>query len=354
MRAAATSPRRSPSPPWKAAERGRRSRPASIRPRKKEARDAAAHLARRQLPAARVADRPREARRPLPAARARARSCGASPSPTSPRRRTTPRCWRSRRRRRPGSTSSPTARSGARATPTASPPRSKASTSTTRAPRSTAPGHPNPVPRIVGQIRRKHAVEVEDLKFLSATPRARSRSPCPGPFTMAQQAQNDFYPTTTRRAMDYAVAVNEEIRDLFAAGADIVQIDEPYMQARPEKARAVRPEGAQPRARRHHRHDRGAHLLRLRRDHPRAAVAATRSCPSSPAARCRQVSIETAQSNLDCVGARAQLEGKKIMVGVHRPRRHDGRDARDRRRAHPPRAALRRRGATSSSRPTAA
>jgi methionine synthase II (cobalamin-independent) len=58
----------------------------------------------------------------------------------------------------------------------------------------------------------------------------------PSPFTMGQQAQNDFYPSLAEAAMDYAVAVNDEIRDLFAAGADIVQVDEPYMQARPQKA----------------------------------------------------------------------------------------------------------------------
>src|SRR5690349_22033045 len=56
-------------------------------------------------------------------------------------------------------------------------------------------------------------------------------------FTMSQQAQNDFYKSEEEMALDYAAAVNEEIKDLFAAGADVVQIDEPYMQARPEKAR---------------------------------------------------------------------------------------------------------------------
>ena len=129
-------------------------------------------------------------------------------------------------------------------------------------------GHPNPVPRIVGKIRRKHAVEVDDLLFLKRHTTRQTKITVPGPFTMSQQAQNDYYASEEEAAMDYAVAVNEEIRDLFAAGADIVQIDEPYMQARPEKARAIRPEGAQPRAGRHHRHDRGAHLLRLCRDHP--------------------------------------------------------------------------------------
>src|SRR6266850_4735710 len=98
-------------------------------------------------------------------------------------------------------------------------------------------GHPNPVPRIAGQIRRRHPVEVEDVKFLRAHTNRRIKMTVPGPFTMSQQAQNDFYKSDEEAAMDYAVAVNEEIKDLFANGADIVQIDEPYMQARPEKAR---------------------------------------------------------------------------------------------------------------------
>src|SRR5260370_13932214 len=98
-------------------------------------------------------------------------------------------------------------------------------------------GHPNPVPRIVGKIRRRHAVEVEDLKFLRAYTKKPVKMTVPGPFTMSQQAQNDYYKSEEEAAMDYAVAVNAEIRDLFAAGADIGQIDEPYMQARPEKAR---------------------------------------------------------------------------------------------------------------------
>src|SRR5436190_17059873 len=98
-------------------------------------------------------------------------------------------------------------------------------------------GHPNPVPRIVGKIRRKHAVEVQDLLFLKRNTSKKVKMTVPGPFTMSQQAQNDFYQSAEEAAMDYAAAVNEEIRDLFAAGADVVQIDEPYMQARPEKAR---------------------------------------------------------------------------------------------------------------------
>src|SRR5260221_9197250 len=92
-------------------------------------------------------------------------------------------------------------------------------------------GHPNPVPRIVGKIRRQHAVEIEDLKFLRAHTKKPVKTTVPGPFTMSQQAQNDYYKSEEEAAMDYAVAVNAEIRDLFAAGADIVQIDEPYMKA---------------------------------------------------------------------------------------------------------------------------
>src|SRR5689334_15103380 len=85
-------------------------------------------------------------------------------------------------------------------------------------------GHPNPVPRIVGKIRRKHAVEVQDLLFLRRNTKLKTKITVPGPFTMLQQAQNDFYPSAEEAAMDYAVAVNAEIKDLFVAGADIVQI----------------------------------------------------------------------------------------------------------------------------------
>src|SRR5207249_11391033 len=88
-----------------------------------------------------------------------------------------------------------------------------------------------------GMISRRHAVEIEDLKFLRAHTKKAVKMTVPGPFTMSQQAQNEYYRSEEEAAMDYAVAVNEEIRDLFAAGADIVQVDEPYMQARPEKAR---------------------------------------------------------------------------------------------------------------------
>jgi 5-methyltetrahydropteroyltriglutamate--homocysteine methyltransferase len=86
-------------------------------------------------------------------------------------------------------------------------------------------GRDIPVPRVTGEIRRPAPVQVDDVRFL------------PGPFTMAQQAQNDHYADDRGLAMAYADVVREEIADLFAAGADIVQVDEPWLQARPEVAR---------------------------------------------------------------------------------------------------------------------
>ena len=174
-------------------------------------------------------------------------------------------------------------------------------------------GHPNPVPRIVGPVRRRHPVEVDDVRFLRAHTRRTIKMTVPGPFTMSQQAQNDYYPTEAAAAMDYALAVNEEIRDLFAAGADIVQIDEPYMQARPDKARQF-----------------GLAAL----DRALAGVTGTTAVhicfgyaaiihqrpsgysflPELAGCRVRQVSIETAQAKLDCA-VLATLAGKQIMVG---------------------------------------
>src|ERR1041385_5561387 len=98
-------------------------------------------------------------------------------------------------------------------------------------------GHENPVPRIVGPVRRARPVEVRDVEFLRSITDRRIKITVPGPFTMTQQAQNDHYDDERSLALAYAEAVNEELRDLKAAGADIVQIDEPYLQARPEAAR---------------------------------------------------------------------------------------------------------------------
>jgi 5-methyltetrahydropteroyltriglutamate--homocysteine methyltransferase len=98
-------------------------------------------------------------------------------------------------------------------------------------------GHENPVPRVVGPIRRTRPVEVGDVEFLRALTDRRIKITVPGPFTMTQQAQDDHYGDGRSLALAYAEAVNEELRDLKTAGADVVQIDEPYLQARPEPAR---------------------------------------------------------------------------------------------------------------------
>ena len=98
-------------------------------------------------------------------------------------------------------------------------------------------GKENAVPRVVGPIRRTRPVEVDDLRFLRASTQRPVKITLPGPFTMSQQAANEAYPDAADLAVDLAAAVNEEIRDLFAAGADVVQIDEPWLQARPEAAR---------------------------------------------------------------------------------------------------------------------
>jgi 5-methyltetrahydropteroyltriglutamate--homocysteine methyltransferase len=175
-------------------------------------------------------------------------------------------------------------------------------------------GHPNPVPRIVGKIRRRHAVEVADLRFLRAHTDRKIKMTVPGPFTMSQQAQNDFYGSDEDAAMDYAAAVNEEIRDLFATGADVVQIDEPYMQARPEKARAYGLKALN----RALEGVRGATAVHICFGY--AAVIHARPSGYSflgelAGCSCGQVSIETAQSNLDCSVLRL-LPGKKIILGV--------------------------------------
>ena len=99
-------------------------------------------------------------------------------------------------------------------------------------------GHANPVPRIVGPIRRREPVTVRDVEFLRRNTDRPIKFTVPGPFTMAQQAQNDYYPDLAAAALGFAGAVNEELRDLKRAGVDVVQIDEPYLQARSAEARA--------------------------------------------------------------------------------------------------------------------
>jgi 5-methyltetrahydropteroyltriglutamate--homocysteine methyltransferase len=175
-------------------------------------------------------------------------------------------------------------------------------------------GHPNPVPRVVGRIRRRHPVEVRDVRFLRANTDRRIKITVPGPFTMAQQAQNDFYADEEAMALDYAEGVNAEIRDLFAAGADVVQVDEPYMQARPEKARRYGLKALE-RALDGIEGETAVHIC-----FGYAAIIHERPSgysflPELCNCRVRQISIETAQSNLDCAVLET-LRGKTIILGV--------------------------------------
>ena len=101
----------------------------------------------------------------------------------------------------------------------------------------TRTGRLQPVPRVVGPIRRRHAVEVRDVQFLRANTDRRIKITLPGPFTLSQQAFDEHYKDEAALAMAYAEAVNAEAKDLKRAGADVIQLDEPYMQAMPEKAR---------------------------------------------------------------------------------------------------------------------
>ncbi len=175
-------------------------------------------------------------------------------------------------------------------------------------------GKLNFVPRIVSKIRRKHAVEVRDIQFLRANTDRRVKVTVPGPYTMSQQAHNDFYKSEEEMAMDYAAAVNEEIKDLFAAGADIVQIDEPYMQAVPDKARQFGLKSLS-RALDGVKGETAIHLC-----FGYAAMVANRPSEYQFLAELADapvncISIETAQSSLDC-SVLAKLTGKNIILGV--------------------------------------
>jgi 5-methyltetrahydropteroyltriglutamate--homocysteine methyltransferase len=175
-------------------------------------------------------------------------------------------------------------------------------------------GHPNPVPRIVGKVRRKHPVEVEDVKFLRANTSRTIKMTVPGPFTMSQQAQNDFYKDEGEMALDYAAAVNAEIKDLFAAGADVVQIDEPYMQARPEKARQFGLQAFNAAL------DGVTGTTAVHICFGYAAVIHVRPpgysfLPEFANSPVKQVSVETAQSGLDCA-VLERLPGKTVILGT--------------------------------------
>jgi 5-methyltetrahydropteroyltriglutamate--homocysteine methyltransferase len=175
-------------------------------------------------------------------------------------------------------------------------------------------GHPNPVPRVVGRIQRRHAVETRDVAFLRANTDRKIKITVPGPFTMAQQAQNDFYKDEAEMAHDYAVAVNAEIKDLFAAGADYVQVDEPYMQARPEKARAYGL-AALDRALEGVEGQTAVHICFGYAAIIHARPTGYSFLPELCKCRVRQISIETAQSNLD-TSVLKNFSDQTIILGV--------------------------------------
>ena len=175
-------------------------------------------------------------------------------------------------------------------------------------------GHSNPVPRVVGPVRRARPVEVRDLEFLRRNTGRRIKITVPGPFTVTQQAQNEYYPDQRALALAVAAAINEEIKDLFAAGADVVQIDEPYLQARPEQARVYGVEAI------NRALDGVVGTTALHMCFGYAAIVHDRPgqyafLPELNACAARQISIEAAQPNLDLSVVRA-LPDKTVILGV--------------------------------------
>jgi len=175
-------------------------------------------------------------------------------------------------------------------------------------------GEPVPVPRVIGPISRRHPVQVEDVKFMRRFTDKPIKITVPGPFTMSQQAQDDYYGDPEALALAYAAAVNEEIKDLHAAGADVVQLDEPYMQARPDAARAY---GLKALARALEGVE-GTTALHICFGY--AALIHERPegysfLPELEGSAVDQISIETAQQNLDCTVLES-LPDKTIILGV--------------------------------------
>ncbi|HXP30525.1 MAG TPA: uroporphyrinogen decarboxylase family protein [Stellaceae bacterium] len=175
-------------------------------------------------------------------------------------------------------------------------------------------GHANPVPRVAGPIRRLKPIELRDVEFLRRNTDRRIKITLPGPFTMTQQAQNDYYKDEEEVALAYADAVNAELRDLKRAGADVIQLDEPYLQARPEKAKRYGVKAIN-RALAGIAGPTAVHLC-----FGYAHVVHTRPSgysflPELADSAADQISIETAQSNLDLEILRS-LKGKTVILGV--------------------------------------
>ncbi len=170
------------------------------------------------------------------------------------------------------------------------------------------------VPRIVGPIRRIRPVQVRDTEFLRANTDRIVKMTVPGPFTMSMQAHNEHYSSIEDAAMDYAAAVNEEVHDLFAAGADIVQLDEPWMQARPEQARAFAVRAIN-RALDGVSGTTAVHLCFGYANVVKDKPSGYSFLPELEAIAADQISIEAAQPRLDTAILEA-LPSKAILVGV--------------------------------------
>ena len=171
------------------------------------------------------------------------------------------------------------------------------------------------IPRVVGKIRRKHAVEVRDVQFLRRHSDRLVKITLPGPFTMAQQAMDEHYKDEEAMAMDFAAAVNEEAHDLAAAGADIIQLDEPWLRNNPEAAKRYAVKAIN-RALEGLRVPTAVHLC-----FGYAHIVGTNKpsgyafLPQLADSIAEQISIEAAQPKLD-LGVLADLAGKTIMLGV--------------------------------------
>jgi 5-methyltetrahydropteroyltriglutamate--homocysteine methyltransferase len=175
-------------------------------------------------------------------------------------------------------------------------------------------GKPNPVPRVVGPVARRAPVQVRDVQFLRAHTSRTVKVTVPGPFTMSQQAQDDHYGSPDKLGMAYADAVRGEILDLFGAGAQVVQVDEPYMQARPDPAREYGLDALR------HATDGLPGTSAVHICFGYAAIIHDRPSgysflPELAATQCDQVSIETAQSGLD-LDVLDALSNKTIILGV--------------------------------------
>jgi 5-methyltetrahydropteroyltriglutamate--homocysteine methyltransferase len=175
-------------------------------------------------------------------------------------------------------------------------------------------GEPVPVPRITGPIKRRHPISVEEVKRLKTLTDRPIKFTVPGPFTMAQQAQNDYYPSLRDAALAYAEAVREEVEDLFSAGADIVQLDEPYMQARPEAAEDYGIDALN-KALQDVSGTTCVHICFGYAALIHARPEGYSFLPQLHQACCQQISIETAQSGLDC-SVLSSLPDQTILLGV--------------------------------------